>query len=410
MWGTSIFYNVATLPEANTDYIPVPMIRALARIEVGIDIDNPAGGDPAIGFGKIFAIDSVYLVNVNDSGYVSPNGKITAKKDTVGYSFVPDAGRAMRRTIYAPETDSLILAPNGETVEHAPPFLVLKATYYGTPYYYRVDFTKNNEYKPLLRNHAYTVNITGIRTVGYQTREEAFKAPILSLNPNLVIGDNEETATINDIVYSSHYWLGCQSTDVKLAWDVIAADIKISTSYPGGGWKAELLPGSDFGMTALLSQNKLHMTVSRNETGQPRKARIKLTAGTLTQYINVTQSLSPHTFIARTGEPLTIPLPVSTDGIQYFYSGDTGENALSVSFDPGDTEVTIPASVFTGPGVIHFTGKMGVDIVWAYTVWVTGNTVDFTQPANQRHYNGYTFMDRNLGSDTPGDTGLYYQW
>jgi hypothetical protein len=48
--------------------------------------------------------------------------------------------------------------------------------------------------------------------------------------------------------------------------------------------------------------------------------------------------------------------------------------------------------------------------VWSWTVWLTGSDVDFENPKNQRYYNGYTFMDRNLGGGNGNGKLLYYQW
>ncbi len=51
------------------------------------------------------------------------------------------------------------------------------------------------------------------------------------------------------------------------------------------------------------------------------------------------------------------------------------------------------------------------NILWSWHIWIT----DYKPETNNETYNGYTFMDRNLGamSDTPGDVGalgLFYQW
>lgn len=435
MWGTSGFYNAASLE--TTASIVVHMTRALARIEVGVDINNPAGGDPAIGFGSVFRIDSVYLCNVNDSVRITPpntaepdkdglySGIISARKvPLVRYKFAETEGRTMQRTIYAPETDSLIIQAN-DTI-HKPPFLVLRAKYYDDDYYYyRVDFTGNNAYKPLLRNRTYTVNITGVRTVGYKTLDEAMAAPVLPLNPSLVIGAQE--ATINSLVYSNQYWLGCEGTEVKVDWKYTGtAAIKAGTSYPAG-WKAELVSGSWINnMSTTASQ--IFFNVEENLTGATRTAQIKLSAGSLAQYINLSQSPGSHTYMAKdAGSDFTIPLTAAdADGIQRssqikkirYYIPPLYEIVNGVKTPKFEPEAWVPAgNTFSiskdslakartaSQNIILVTAYDAADApLWAWTVWALPAGHDYELPGYQQYYNGYTFMPQNLLGGQP------FQW
>ena len=438
MWGTSSFYTAAELENPAIGPIYVNMTHALAKIEVGVDTNNPAGGDPAIGFGSVFKIDSVYLCNVNDSVRIAPpstaapdneglySGIIGAKKaPIVRYKFEETSGRILTRTIYAPETDSLITAPNGSTV-HEPPLLVLRAKYYDDAYYYyRVDFTDKGAYKPLLRNRSYTVNVTGIRTVGYKTLDEALAAPTLSLNPNLVIGEQE--ATINSLVYTGQYWLGCAGTDVKVDWKYPGtASINVRSSYPGG-WKAELVSGSNWISSLTSAADHIAFNVAENPTGVARKGQIKLTAGTLTQYVNLTQSPGAHTYMAKAKDgndnfdPFTIPLKsADMDGVPksgqitqiryYCYTGVKKEKEEFPLHSASGDYFTISAdslrkAVSAASPIILVTAYNASDEpVWAWTIWALHYGADFELPANQQSYNGYTFMKENLIG------GQCYQW
>jgi hypothetical protein len=415
LWGETGLYT--TFPSV----VDVDMIRAVAGIEVGVDIHNAAGGDYAIGFGSIFTIDSVYLCNANDSGYIAPAAGTIASETSkvdIGYKFAGGIHRLMKKTIYAPAIDSLIISA-GDTL-HRPPFLILKARYYdGEYHYYRVDFTHGGAYKPLLRNHTYTVNITGIRTVGYATLAEAKEAPILPLNPKLVIGDEE--ATINEIVYLNAYWLGCQSTDVKADWNISnRGKIRVATSYPGG-WKAEVVSENSpwlEGTHLYTTADHIHFDLDRNETGRPLTGRIKITAGTLEQYIQVTLSPGSHTYIAKKGEAFTFLLTsADIDGVNRYnrirkiaYNYED-ESPIPTNYATAPADFTIPSAYLSQEGIVFVTAYDQSDnLLWAWTVWVVDHAVDFTRQDYQRHYNGYTFMDRNLGASTPDNGGLYYQW
>jgi hypothetical protein len=427
MWGKTGFYT----PTSLLTPIDVEMMRTLAKIEIGTDINNPAAGDPALGFGHIFTIDSVYVCNVNDSAYIAPSaGTIKTRKVDIGYRF-PSDDLMLSRSIYVPETEALVLE-NNDTI-HWPPYLVLKARYYnGNPYYYRIDFTNDNTYRPLLRNHSYTFNITGIRTVGYETLEKAKNAPSFSLNPNLILsGEQEMTRKINDIVYSDTYWLGCEATDIKVDWNVKSATITVGSSYPGG-WSVEKVSSSSADFAYVKTGNDA-LTIGYtglNDTGQPRTARLKLTAGALTQYINITQSPGSHTYVAKQSSGITIPLTsADIDGlaaerfmnikyITYYFAPFVSNEATFVSrpVAASTNAITIPES-----GTLSKTGNMivtaydgdpanGGNVLWTWTVWVVDDAVDFDDPQYQRYYNGYTFMDRNLLGNAVDAAGVCYQW
>ncbi|MDR1257986.1 MAG: hypothetical protein LBK65_01715 [Tannerellaceae bacterium] len=412
MWGTSIFYDANGLLTASP--ILVDMTRALAGIEVGVDINNPEAGDPAIGFGSVFVIDSVYICNVNDSAYIAPadwKKHINTKKADIGYKF-PSNGLRLERSIYVPGTDSLIIV-SGDTT-HLPPFLVLKARYYnGTPYYYRIDFTRNNEYIPLLRSNKYVINITGIRSTGYETFAEARNAPVLPLNPNLVLdGTDPVTKNINDIIYLDKYWLGSEATDVKMDWNTQGAVIRVATSYPGG-WTAKLTATSpDFSCSANSNLNTVTVSpISFNTTGLARTVTVELSAGTLRQYINVTQSPGSNTYVVRKGDVVTIhKSSANIDGVNragYITSANqrsinSSNNINLLTVDNGGY-ITFMAP--NQPDIITVTaGNGGGNTLWAWTVWVVDDINYFEDPAGQRHYNGHTFMDRDLAN------GLRYQW
>ncbi len=72
-------------------------------------------------------------------------------------------------------------------------------------------------------------------------------------------------------------------------------------------------------------------------------------------------------------------------------------------------EVTASSTTAEGNAVVYITD--GTKTLWSWHIWVT----NFDPVTTSEAYNGYTFMDRNLGAinDTPGYAdalGLMYQW
>jgi hypothetical protein len=414
MWGETTPYRISSTESPS--FIGVDMQRALVKIEVGIDLNNPVAGDPALGFGSIFRIDSVYVCNVSDSGYiapVTPSKALPSKISRVGYKF-PATGNLLSNTIYVPESDTLrTYSPLNQ-----PAFLVIKAYFYNqavpTPYYYRLDFRSGDTYKALWRNTNYRMNITGIRTTGYLTLAEAQSAPLLSINPHLVVEGDGAESDINDIVYTDNYWMGCYSTDMKADWYNQPFEIPVGTSRPGG-MKAELLtPASWITVPLNISSglNTMICTLEDNFTGQPRTATIKLSAGTLSQLVKITQSPGSNTYIVRQGTAVKIPLTsANIDGVERSW---TFVNNDAISYDMLTNNPVNPVTyhgfyiqtVFPAEGIYQIRVKTHLDEVWAWTVWVVGDN-NFNTPL---HYNGYSFMDRNLGALNNAPQGLYYQW
>jgi hypothetical protein len=72
-------------------------------------------------------------------------------------------------------------------------------------------------------------------------------------------------------------------------------------------------------------------------------------------------------------------------------------------------EVTASSTTATGNALVYITD--GTNILWSWQIWVTA----YDPSSENETYNGYTFMDRNLGatSDVAGNVnalGFLYQW
>jgi hypothetical protein len=440
MWGQILdFHDVgatATSPFPNP--VPVNLIRTMAKIGIGVDVNNSTG-DPALGFGSVFKIKTVYVCNASDSGRFAPHADflnstttlITKPNtipgfriDSVKYGFpdvVPSVLPRLFNTIYVPETDSLITGGVSN-----PAFLVLKASYYSDTAFYRIDFTDNDHYIPLIRNHSYIINITGLRKPGYATLLEAVSAPVISvINPALVL-DNADV-TISDITYNKDYYLGAGTTEKKIDWMAQTnITIPVKTSYQSG-WTAQITNGGGF-ITALTTSSgayntlgNLGFTVQQNVTGQPRSAEIKVTAGTLYLTIKVIQSGGSYSYIVSTGSSISIPLTsANLDGTTRVTSTTSGtleqlwvSNASpSISTLPvsGNSNVAV-IQAGTQPGAAVYGFFSGTTLLASYMVWVVPAAVNlFADNGNVHSYNGYTFMDYYLGSTSSATQGALFQW
>ncbi|GHV05954.1 hypothetical protein FACS189416_6160 [Bacteroidia bacterium] len=417
----SFTISATTGPNSPPAIIIVPMVRALAKITIGVDVNNPAGDDPALGFGHIFVIDSVYVCNASENGYISPDSsylkaiftnnitKVHApnpRKTSIGYKF-PDLNtltkRTLTNTIYIPETDTL---PNAA-------FLVIKARYYGNPAYYRVDFTKNDKYQPLIRNHNYLVNITGIRKLGYTNLTDAINAPAVTLNPYLEL-DNED-AIIRDIVYNKDSWLGSATTDLKIDWMAQkGVPIAVKTNFPGGiqiksvTSDANWLPSGYVSLTGPDASGLyfLHIDPTDNLTGAPRKATITIAAGTMVQTITVTQGYGSYSYIVQQGQSIEIPItsayvsPLLTTGtVEILWSQGSSAGLGTPNLSNSKITVNVSLSCAPGPAVIGLRNGAGGAVLWSWLVWVLPSGEKFEGPTNTKTFNGYTFMKYDLGQD-----------
>ena len=439
MWGQRpdsllIYPTNPSLPSK----IEVNMLRAVAKIDVGIDMD---GSDPALGFGKTFKIDSVYLCHSSDSGYIAPHTDYlvgmpkvgatgveyprpaTNRINYVGYKF-PDNQSGIVRTIYTPEADTLKGTYN-------PAFLIIKAQYNSSTYYYRIDFAQDGKYKALLRNNSYQVNIVGVRGEGYKFLHDAFTAPVSPFNYKLNLGGVEQK--LDESITNEKYSLAYEKEYIYLDWNK-TLNTPVMTDFPGG-WKASATGDISFsGKTGVAGTvNYITHAIGNNTTGQPRTFTIQLSAGELSKEIIVVQSSGSNSYIASVGGSVQIPVAsansvgdilgsASDYKIQILWQNGSNISLGSPTDNLSKSSIlNITSGASAGNAVVALTKKGGGigmvggiapdSVVWSWHVWVTNyNPSTAIAPSN----NGYNFMDRNLGAAATGATasayGLYYQW
>ena len=498
MWGEmNAFVKVTTTGITGTAPT-ISMIRALAKIQLGVDVNGT--GNPALGFGYIFRLDSIYLCNVSDSGYIAPGNTFidgAYKTNAAGgvtlphphpsgritnpaiYRFAfpgdgttplpsgvtPDVDRALWNTIYVPETDSLI----GSTL---PGFIVIKARYYdtpsGTPYFYRIDFSKlngQNSNTPLLRNHKYLINILNIRLAGYATLQEAINAPVSDKNYEILIDGQSNNASneINDIVaykdeftQNYQYMLGVNTSEVFFDWDQnwigkpsSAPDnyfrLKMYTDYDGG-WKAQVTSGSTWitlynnlpdASGTITKPNpfvELPIQVTSNYMPNPatsdpleREGEITLTAGLLTKKILIRQYAGANSVIVPSGI-VSFRLPLTYVGVAREEILGSGSGAFvatqvigiwqtdnvavgGLALGANYVEVQNPLITSGANGGFGLALTNATDTIWSWHIWVTTPT-DITNINGDFHNpNTPVFMNRMLGNNASNsDPVLYYQW
>jgi hypothetical protein len=457
MWGQkkdSMLINSAS----SLDLGKVYLVRAMARIDVTV----------AAGLTD-FTINNIYVCNSSNSGYIAPlksqwDEHIITKTNTlpdrvsapVKYPF---SASALLRTIYVPETDSLIINGNDSI---KPAYLILEAQYKKLTNYYRVDFTKDSKYHPLLRNHGYVINIIGAKE-GYQSFDEAQKAPMSNFNFSLIL-DDSDNSDINEVIYlENQYMLGINVSQVLFDWDNSWIGGKDATEYPlsvyttySDGWTATLSSASswvelDGATSGIKGSGKVTIKMKEeNRTGVERKATLTIRAGMLIKEVTIRQSGGANSRMIRFGSANTattrIPLAfaaaarqgIGSDPFANLSGGIADIEARVIWQETGDGQATFTAALKTPTSIpsechIEVTAKAGVkesgnavvaivrkgsglpfvggidvdEVLWSWHIWSMpdGEYMD----KDYHNPNVSLFMTRALGKYN-SNQGMFYQW
>jgi hypothetical protein len=427
------------------------MIRAVAKVNVGVDMYGT--GDPALGFGEIFKIQKVYVYNASESGYIAPhddylkhvpaNDPPDNRVDTVldkvnlitGGSRAtfdvafPSSGNILERSIYIPESGVLNVSEN-----YTPAFLVVEATYDGGTYWYRIDFTQGNSYVPVLRNHNYVFNITGVRAPGYTSPDAAANAPVSQFSA-LVLNDTRDIG-LKEVVYTDDYYLAVSSTYIEVNEEVQDVWIDVKSTFTGGAWStigktwvgdiATRTPG-----VGVLDSFILH--TGANTTGAPIINSVVVKSGMLTTpKITIVQRPGANSYITKPGiaasdkqvtiyvksadkdvllPPRSISYTYTTDPAQYtpvtlWHTSGIDPTSITYSaINAGSFDVKAEGE---GSFVVGMRSIATGKILYSWHIWVTNDNLN--DSTKYKSNNGFIFMDRNLGATSSTDYGLYYQW
>ena len=261
MWGESdaqpvsraTKFNDCTASNANG---VIHLVRALARIDVGINFDENKPADETAQGGAKFKIKSVNVYRYAQSMYVTGTqaltfrmdgatreplphtpATMTAAADGAPLVFTADAGvDSYVRNIYVPEIANKTKDKDARTC------LVIGGYYNGSTKvtYYRVDFITRETKSPrdvitkqldVLRNHRYRFNITKIEGPGTDTPEEALITEPVNIAYDVVVWDD---AKIDKIMYDGQYYLSVSKDKFHFGKDATSENYKIRTNWPDG--------------------------------------------------------------------------------------------------------------------------------------------------------------------------------
>lgn len=315
MCGESDPFNVTE----NMSNIKINMVRALARIDVGLGftVENGKWSEKAEGI-ENFSLKEVKVYRTYDKIATAPTKDYrfeptiphtaTRREDNnpLSYTLPNDiGGNALVREIYVPEAD--IASPVSNDNVHC---LVIGGYYRGstTMTYYRLDFSTLGDdfrtYYYLLRNHRYIFNITEVMGPGFSTAEEALKshATINKIGYDLIVWDE----TIHEMEVQGKYYFGLDQRDILFEAPSSTEDtnnifnIKYQTNYPLSAtdpmtftWKSEVenpLKESPFAAVWDPSTKGIKLTAKKaNETNTVLSDSLFVKAGPFTLKVHVQQ-------------------------------------------------------------------------------------------------------------------------
>ena len=315
MWGASdpvrVDHSAGAVPKLGTVYL----VRAVARVDVGLNLSNMSEGastfDEKAGGIEGITLTKVFFYNTNTTGRVSPfenriywdeaNRKakqpsipdpapaVTGKIDRTS-SIVDE--KILLREVYVPEAVNVPTAAtqgaNGETLPENNTENYLKRPYIvvgltgadksrpDKETFFRIDYLKRTgaeadatyEYLPLLRNHRYLVNIKAVGGPGFDTEEDARKGPAANIMYNVVVWNE---STMSDVLYDGQYMLGVSADHFTFYREGGSLTAKVQTSWPEGftveglpAWISYSIKPSDPDKTAPTDEKTATFTVTEH--------------------------------------------------------------------------------------------------------------------------------------------------
>lgn len=253
MWGevtAVVNHTESSVPQLGT----IHLIRAVARVDIGLNLTKDGTtqfNEKANGIEGV-TLTRVRLYNTNQRGLVAPeksNWDATNRKalqtslptnitniETIDKSGDIQDGKLILREIYLPEAAN----DNSTTTDYLTrPYIIVGMTVNNKETYYRIDYLKKNgdepnatyDYLPLLRNHRYLVNITGVGGLGFDTIEDAQKGPAANIMYDVQVW-NESKMT--NVQYDGQYMLAVNPDKLTFYKDGGKLTSTIHTSFPKG--------------------------------------------------------------------------------------------------------------------------------------------------------------------------------
>ena len=332
--GRMIYWARKTVDDLRDNHAslsnPVKLLRNQAKFTL------------AVKSGVSFVEEGWIVVNSNAFGTVAPFNPETEtfEAPTMDNPFitVPDNNAKLGdfldvRTV---AEEYIFESPNSEA-EHVD-FIVKGRQAGGESLYYRISIVdKNGEYLPILRNHHYTVNITGELYYGVPTFAEALETPPTN---NVWVAVSDDIAQVSD----GKYRLTVENTSVVISEDEFVLPdheyvLKYSLESLGGGAvsQAEVswLSGNDVALNAFdhtfdAATGVGTITINLNSMGEKskREGTLQVKSGQLSRKIKVV-TVRKQQFT---------PAWITTN----IYGGQTGQNVTMMFHIPDDC----PAELF----------------------------------------------------------------
>ena len=233
----------------------IHLVRALARIDVGVNFDETKPADETAQGGTDFKIKSVRVYRYAQSMYVTGTQALTFRMDGATREPLPHTPTGMTpaadgsplvfkadagvdgyiRNIYIPEISNLGKDKTARTC------LVIGGSYKGgKETYYRVDFIHTDKNASgqdvtkqldVLRNHRYRFNITKVKGNGTDTPEEALITEPVNISCDVIVWDEAE---IDKLMYDGQYYLAVSKDKFHFGKDAASENITIRTNWPKG--------------------------------------------------------------------------------------------------------------------------------------------------------------------------------
>lgn len=338
MWGEN------TIKIEENTAISLDMLRALARVDVGLNFDTYPS-ENAKGLGNSFSLKTVDVYNINEKGYYIPasanitsnvatnpsipTGLGTAKTYTYGNDAT--ATNSIVRDIYISESDN-----KGQTDDSKKTYIVIGGNYAGSTdiTYYRLDFigADGMEVLDVLRNYRYRFDIKKIGGSGYATKTEAASNRSINSKIDVVLsvwdesqGNPTARGSSRMVKYYQSYMLGIDTDKFTLFKEQGSEGSIMARTNWDAGWTAEVTEGGDWLEITTNTGSKnvdtalKFKTKSENTTGSPRVGKIRVSAGGLLFWdIEVTQGITPEVRLeildGDTNEPISF-FEVASTGI-----------------------------------------------------------------------------------------------
>ncbi|MDR2468927.1 MAG: FimB/Mfa2 family fimbrial subunit [Tannerella sp.] len=334
MWGES---SLTTITNSTSSIGTIRMMRMVAKMDVQLAASDPVADIDAR---ENFSLSAVLLYNTKSVGRIVPDTdpvsydavNVTALKasmpDAPGnhtgpliYDSMTAVDTALLNVIYTLEAQAV----TGNNYAHEATCLVVKGIYQNDtqPSYYRLDFLDGaGNYRDILRNHHYMVNIVRVKGRGYATPEEAFAARPVNMVAEILDWDDGQ---MGDVVFDGQYMLAVNRGEFEFTSEArTGADtdnrLLILTDYPTGWTIDSLITASRGGTDAVTwldvdirqgtnlggSRDTVVLLAEEN-LGTPRVAWVTVRAGRLAYHVKVVQTTDMRinlTILDEAGRPV----------------------------------------------------------------------------------------------------------